>query len=182
MPSLATFPEGSPVVPTAVASAAFPEASSIVPTAVAPAAGERFGFALFLALCLHGILILGVTFAPPERNAPNRPLEVVLLGSFGTAESEPPPPGAPASDLGQPATVELADLQAPLASKSKPAAPAPSPGTIHTELSGTHAEPSANRIEASGAVVKPHRTRWPAEPCCGCRTIRPYRTPELRRA
>ena len=100
-----------------------PEASLAAPAA-APAV-ERFGFALFLALCLHAILILGVTFTPPERTAPSRPLEVVLAGPAGVAESEPP--AAPASDAGKTAPVELADVQPPAAQAPRPVAQAPRP-------------------------------------------------------
>ena len=98
-------------------------ASPRAPLAV-PAAAERFGFALFLALCLHAILILGLTFTPPERTAPSRPLEVVLVGPAGVVESAPPQPAAPADDLGETPPVELPDVQAPVAQTPKPAAPA----------------------------------------------------------
>lgn len=106
-------------------------ASPRAPLAV-PAAAERFGFALFLALCLHAILILGLTFTPPERTAPSRPLEVVLVGPAGVVESAPPQPAAPADDLGETPPVELPDVQAPVAQAPQPAAPAPE-----------HAEPEA---------------------------------------
>ena len=93
-------------------------------TLVAPSAWERFGFSLFLALCLHAILILGVTFTPPERTAPSRPLEVVLVASTGAVESELPP-AAPASDPGESAPVELADVRPPGAPAPRPVALAP---------------------------------------------------------
>lgn len=98
-------------------------ASPRAPLAV-PAAAERFGFALFLALCLHAILILGLTFTPPERTAPIRPLEVVLVGPAGVVESAPTQPAAPANDLGETPPVELPDVQAPVAQAPQPAAPA----------------------------------------------------------
>ena len=102
-----------------------PEAPLAAP--VAPPARERFGFALFLALCLHAILILGVTFTPPERTVPSRPLEVILMGPAGEAESERAAPGAPASDPGETAPVELADVQPPVAQAPRPVAQAPRP-------------------------------------------------------
>ena len=101
-------------------------ASPRAPLAV-PAAAERFGFALFLALCLHAILILGLTFTPPERTAPSRPLEVVLVGPAGAVESAPPQPAAPADDFGETPPVELPDVQAPVAQAPQPAAQAPQP-------------------------------------------------------
>ena len=100
-----------------------PEAPLAAP--VAPPARERFGFALFLALCLHAILILGVTFTPPERTVPSRPLEVVLVGPAGTAESERAAPGALAGDPGETAPVELADVQPPVAQAPRPVAQTP---------------------------------------------------------
>ena len=99
-------------------------ASPRAPLAV-PAAAERFGFALFLALCLHAILILGLTFTPPERTAPSRPLEVVLVGPAGVVESAPPQPAAPADDFGETPPVELPEAQAPVAQAPQPAAQAP---------------------------------------------------------
>ena len=100
-------------------------ASPRAPLAV-PAAAERFGFALFLALCLHALLILGLTFTPPQRTAPSPPLEVVLVGSAGVAESEPRPlpPSAPADDAGEKIPVELPAAPAPVAQAPKPAAQA----------------------------------------------------------
>ena len=95
MPSLATSPEA---------------------LSAAPAAGERLGFALFLALSLHAILILGVTFTPPERSTPSRPLEVVLVGpAAGLAESEPPHPTAPSEEDGETPPVALPAAPAPVA-------------------------------------------------------------------
>ena len=78
-----------------------------------PAAGERLGFALFLALCLHAILILGVTLAPPDRNAPTRPLEVMLVGPTGADEFQPPQPSAPADERREAPPAELPAAQAP---------------------------------------------------------------------
>ena len=101
-------------------------ASPRAPIAV-PVAAERFGFALFLALCLHAILILGLTFTPPERTAPSRPLEVVLVGPVGVVESAPPQPVAPADDFGETPPVALPDVQAPVARAPRPAAQAPRP-------------------------------------------------------
>ena len=101
-------------------------ASPRAPIAV-PVAAERFGFALFLALCLHAILILGLTFTPPERTAPTRPLEVVLVGPVGVVESAPPQPVAPADDFGATPPVELPDVQAPEAQAPRPVAQAPRP-------------------------------------------------------
>ncbi len=98
-------------------------ASPRAPLAV-PAAAERFGFALFLALCLHAILILGLTFTPPERTAPSRPLEVVLVGSAGVVESALPQPAAPAHDAAENIPVELPAAPAPVAQAPQPAAPA----------------------------------------------------------
>lgn len=45
------------------------------------AAGERLGWALFVALAAHGLLILGVGFAPPSSGGPEEvpTLEVMLL-------------------------------------------------------------------------------------------------------
>ena len=88
-------------------------ASSAEAPPPAPAAGERLGFALFLALCLHAILILGVTLAPPERSAPSRPLEVILVGP-------PPQPAAPADEIGEAPPAELPAAQAPVAQARKP--------------------------------------------------------------
>ncbi len=107
MPSLATSPEAPPA---------------------APAAAERLGFALFLALSLHAILILGVTFTPPERTTPSRPLEVVLVGpAAGLAESAPPQPWASADAAGETPPVELPAAPAPLAQAPKPVAQTPKP-------------------------------------------------------
>ena len=113
-------------------------ASPRAPLAV-PAAAERFGFALFLALCLHAILILGLTFTPPERIAPNRPLEVVLVGPVGVVEFAPPQPAAAADEVGETHAVELADVQAPVARAPRQVAQAPQPAAPAPK----HAEPGA---------------------------------------
>lgn len=99
-----------------------PEAPLAAP--VAPPARERFGFALFLALCLHAILILGVTFSPPERTVPSRPLEVVLVGPVGEAESDPPLE-APAADPSEAIPIKQADVQPPVARAPRPTAQTP---------------------------------------------------------
>ena len=110
MPSLAVSPEPPPAA------------------SVAAAAGERLGFALFLALCLHAILILGLTFTPPERTAPNPPLEIVLVGPLGAAQAEPlrPSPAA-AGEVNEAIPVELPAAPAAVAQTSSPAAQASRP-------------------------------------------------------
>ena len=90
-------------------------ASSLEAPPAAPAAGERFGFALFLALCLHAILILGVALAPPERSAPSRALEVVLVEPAGVAEAEPLPSPAPTVEPVETAPAELPAVRTPVA-------------------------------------------------------------------
>lgn len=90
-------------------------ASSLEAPPAAPAAGERFGFALFLALCLHAILILGVTLAPPQRDTPSRALEVVLVEPAGVAEAEPLPSPAPTVEPVETAPAELPAVRTPVA-------------------------------------------------------------------
>ena len=126
-----------------------PEAPLSAP--VAPQARERFGFALFLALCLHAILILGVTFAPPERAIQSRPLEVALVGPVQAAQSEPLPPGR-ASDIGETAPVELADVQAPVAEAPRPAEPANLPRPMADAASSARAE-RRNFAALSGEIA-----------------------------
>ena len=58
MPSPASCPDGSPGAP--------------------PAPGERFAFALFLAVCLHAAVILGLTFQHPEKPAQATIVDVIL--------------------------------------------------------------------------------------------------------
>ncbi|MCY4214077.1 MAG: TonB family protein [Gammaproteobacteria bacterium] len=105
MPSLAVSPEARP------------------PASFAPQARERLGFALFFAVCLHVILILGVTFTPPERAIPSRPLEVVLVGPAEAAPSKPLPPAAWADDDSEIAPIDLADVYKPVAEAPRPAEP-----------------------------------------------------------
>ena len=81
-------------------------ASSAEAPLPAPPAGERLGFALFLALCLHAILILGATLAPPPPSIPSQALEVVLVAPPGAAQPEPPP---------APATREVPPVEMPVA-------------------------------------------------------------------
>ena len=110
MPSLAASPEPPPVA------------------SVAAAAGERLGFALFLALCLHAILILGLTFTPPERNAPNPPLEIVLVGPLGAAHTEPLRSStAAAGEVNEAVPVELPAVPAAVAQTPRPAPQASRP-------------------------------------------------------
>ena len=55
------------------------------------AAGERFSWALFLAVAAHGLFILGVSFTGPDRAGPDEvpTLEVTLLESPTPDEREP---------------------------------------------------------------------------------------------
>ncbi|MYE52309.1 MAG: hypothetical protein F4X81_12680, partial [Gammaproteobacteria bacterium] len=135
-----------------------PEAPLAAP--VAPPARERFGFALFLALCLHAILILGVTFTPPERTVPSRPLEVVLVGPAGTAESERAAPGALAGDPGETAPVELADVQPPVAQAPRPVAQAPRP-VAQTPLQAEPYDPPSPIADAA-PPAQPQRRNFAA--------------------
>ena len=45
---------------------------------------DRMGFALFLALVLHGILILGISFSPEPSKTPSRVLDVTLTQAAAT--------------------------------------------------------------------------------------------------
>ena len=94
-------------------------AGSLEAPPAAPAASERLGFALFLALCLHAVLILGVTFAPAQRNAPSPVLEVVLVGLAGVAQSERLQQPAPARDLSKTTPVKPPAVQVPVAQARK---------------------------------------------------------------
>ncbi|MYH17319.1 MAG: TonB family protein [Gammaproteobacteria bacterium] len=155
MPSLTwTSPKACSMPSLAIS----PEAPLAAP--VAPPARERFGFALFLALCLHAILILGVTFTPPERTVPSRPLEVVLVGPAGTAESERAAPGAPASDPGETAPVELADVQPPVAQAPRPVAQAPRPAA-QTPLQAEPYDPPSPIADAA-PPAQPQRRNFAA--------------------
>ena len=48
---------------------------------------DRMGFALFLAIVLHGILILGISFSQEPSETPSRVLDVTLA----RVPSTPPP-------------------------------------------------------------------------------------------
>lgn len=58
------------------------------------AAGERLGWAIFIAAAAHGMLILGVSFAPPQPAGPEEvpTLEVTLLDA--PVPGQPAPPDA----------------------------------------------------------------------------------------
>jgi len=118
--------------------------------------GERLGWALFIATAAHGMLILGVGFAPPQTAGPEEvpTLEVTLLDA--PVPDQPPPDDAQyLAQASQEGTGNIAEQVRPEFFEQPPAPGAPDVMARGLEVEFSPAEPETPAAERVASWASP---------------------------
>jgi len=127
-------------------------------TGAGAVAGERLGWAIFIAAAAHGLLILGVGFAPPDREDPAEvpTLEVTLLEA-PPADERAPDNARYLAQANQEGAGNTRETLRPEFHERPPAPAAPDPATPGPDaerLSEAPQAPAAERIASWNAPLQ----------------------------
>ncbi|NQD35807.1 energy transducer TonB [Permianibacter sp. IMCC34836] len=131
-----------------------------------PSAGDRMAFSVFLAACLHALVLFGIGFVAPELLNPKRPitLDVILASSYNEKKPERPDFLAQANQEGggksktskPPRTSSQAQMPAPdPRPTSQPVQGGPAPQTAKQKILTASQGPLKQNVNEATPDIKP---------------------------